>query len=246
MKVKVLKRVILFIAVMAFIGCGSNGGNKGNGGKGGGSNSSELPTTVVDALNASKSNLTPDLKDSITYMYSEEKLAREVYLNVYDKQPQKQLQNIATKSEIKHEDAVNKLAIKYDLNTTIYPDTPTPYDATSLEIFGSGKFPVVEIQELYDLLYDKGINSAQDALEIGCMVEVTDVDDLNKYLTQAKVSNADDVVVIFDYLRSGSYNHYWAFDKGLKNMGISDGCCSLGTSFCHPEYPQDNGDEGGN
>jgi len=237
MKIEIFKRVVLSLAVIVFIGCGSDGGN---GNKGNGGNSSELPSSVLDALSAPKSDLTQDLQDSITYMYSEEKLAREVYLNVYEKQPQKQLQNIATKSEIKHEDAVNRLAMKYDLNTTIYPDTPTPYDGASLESFGSGKFPVVEIQELYNLLYDKGVVSAQDALEMGCMVEVTDIDDLNNYLDEAKASNANDVVTVFDYLRKGSYNHYWAFDKGLKNMGVSDGCCSLGTNFCHPEYPQNS------
>jgi len=43
---------------------------------------------------------------------------------------------------------------------------------------------------------------------------------------------------VFNFLRDGSYKHYWAFDKGLKNMGIDNGCCSLGTNYCHPEYPQ--------
>lgn len=196
------------------------------------------PLVVTDAINAEKSTLSQELKESITYMYNEEKLAKDVYLNVYAVQPLKQLYNIASKSEVKHEEAVNDLAVKYDLNITLYPDTQAPYDETSLNSYGSGQYPVVKIQELYDTLYDKGIQSQQDALEVGCLVEVTDIDDLDAYITQATDSNASDVLTVFDFLRDGSYKHYWAFDKGLKNIGITEGCCSLGTDYCHPEYPQ--------
>lgn len=28
------------------------------------------------------------------------------------------------------------------------------------------------------------------------------------------------------------------FDKGLKNKGVLDGCCSLSATYCYPEYPQ--------
>ncbi|CAA6822500.1 MAG: Unknown protein [uncultured Sulfurovum sp.] len=171
-------------------------------------------------------------------MYNEEKLAKDVYLNVYEKQPLKQLYNIATKSETKHEDAVNELAIKYDLNITLYPDTEVPYDKKSLDAYGSGEYPVVAIQELYDVLYDKGIQSSKDAYEVGCMVEVTDIDDLDKYIVQATSSNASDVLAVFNFLRDGSYNHYWSFDTGLKSIGVSEGCCSLGSTYCHPEYPK--------
>jgi hypothetical protein len=33
-------------------------------------------------------------------------------------------------------------------------------------------------------------------------------------------------------------NNYWAFDSGLINIGISEGCCSLGDEYCQPEYPK--------
>ena len=70
------------------------------------------------------------------------------------------------------------------------------------------------------------------------MVEVVDVTDLDEYIQLAQTSEAIDVVDAFNILRDGSYNHYWAFDEGLKNIGISEGCCSLGDTYCHPEYPQ--------
>ena len=241
----------LIAAVFFWSGCGSdgtnasaNGANTGttsgtgqNGGSQGDTAASQFPADVVDALNAPKSVLTQAVKDSLAYMYSEEGLAHDVYLAVYEEQPANQLQNIATRSEVNHIAAVNALAVKYDLNMTQYPDTDIPYDISGI---GSGKYPVEHIQELYDVLYAKGIQSRQDALEVGCMVEVVDIVDLDRYIGEATEANASDVLRVFTYLRDGSYNHYRAFDRGLKNMGISDGCCAVsdyeGLSFCHPEY----------
>jgi hypothetical protein len=72
------------------------------------------------------------------------------------------------------------------------------------------------------------------------MVEVTDIDDLDKYIEQAKEINATDVVEAFNVLRDGSYNHYWAFDRGLKNIGVSEGCAAAGEEYAKTadEYPQ--------
>lgn len=235
--IKTIQSTVAFTLLpLLFLGCGGSSPSQGN------QEDSALEAAKVAELEAAiaaeKSTLTQDLEDSITYMYNEEKLAKDVYLNVYAKQAVKQLYNIATKSEVKHEQAVNDLAVKYDLNITLYPDTQMPYDLDALNSYGSGEYAVEHIQELYDMLYDKGIQSTQDALEVGCIVEVTDIDDLDKYIEQATASNAEDVLTIFNFLQDGSYNHYWSFDKGLKNMGITDGCCSLGTEYCHPEYPQ--------
>jgi len=232
MKNSLMKSLMVIGAALILIGCGGKGGN-------GGGPTSELPAEVQNAIAGPSSALTQDLKDSITYMYSEEGLAYDVYLNIHKIQAVQQLQKIAENAEAKHIDAVNELAIKYDLNMTQYPDTDVPY---SIEGISSGVYPVEHVQYLYDLLYNKGIQSQKDALEVGCMVEVVDIDDLDKYILQAEAANAADVLTVFNFLRDGSYAHYWAFDGGLKNMGVTDGCCSLapalGYDFCHPEYPQ--------
>ena len=219
----VIKSMIFAVSTLIFVACGGS--------------------------DSTSSGLSQDLKDSITYMYNEEGLAYDVYMNIYNYQVDNnlptanQLKNIASGeqdgAEKEHIEAVNELAIKYDLNMTQYPDTDVPYSTKGIS---SGVYPVEHIQELYDLLYDKGIQSKQDALEVGCMVEVVDIDDLNKYIGFAEASNAEDVLTVFNFLREGSYAHYWAFDEGLRNMGVTNGCCSvadaLGYSFCHPEYPQ--------
>ena len=249
MKKVSLKSLMLVGTVFGLVACGS-GTDTTSGGNGGGSGpEAGLPVDVQAAIAGPLSTLTQALKDSITYMYSEEGLAHDVYLNIYKIQEVKQLQNIATKAEAKHIDAVNQIAQKYDLNITKYPDTDKPYSTDDLDRYGSGQYPVEPIQELYNLLYDKGIQSKKDALEVGCMVEVVDIDDLNAYIAEATASNAPDVLTVFNFLREGSYNHYWAFDEGLKNIGISNGCCSVpdyaGHNFCHPEYPKnENGGKG--
>jgi hypothetical protein len=174
-------------------------------------------------------------------MYNEEGLAYNVYMNIYKIQVVQQLQKIAENAETKHMQAVDELAVKYDLNMTTYDPTLEPY---SKEGIGDDTYTVPRIQKLYDLLYAKGIKSKKDALEVGCMVEVVDVDDLKEDIALATESNATDVLEVFNFLIMGSYNHYWSFDKGLKDMGISGGCCSvedefgLGYDFCQPDYPK--------
>ncbi len=245
MKNSFIKSLIVSATVLTVVGCGSTT-SSGNGSGNGNGSTSELPQEVQDAISGANSILTQDLKDSITYMYSEEGLAYDVYMNIYKIQPVQQLQRIAENAEIRHIDAVNELAIKYDLNMTQYPDTDVPY---SIEGISSGVYPVEHVQYLYDLLYSKGIASQKDALEVGCMVEVVDIDDLDKFIGFAQASNAADVLTVFNFLREGSYSHYWSFDEGLKNMGITNGCCSLdpalGYNFCHPEYPKEEKGNGG-
>ena len=241
MKISLIKNIMVLGAVLSLTGCGGGGSNTPSNGGGGGPSSS-LPVEVQNAIDGPSSTLTQALKDSITYMYSEEGLAYDVYTNIYKIQAVQQLQKIAENAEIKHIEAVNKIAEKYDLNITTYPDTDKPYSVDDINKYGSGEYPVEPIQELYNLLYDKGIQTQKDALEVGCMVEVVDIDDLDKFIALAQAANAADVLTVFNFLRDGSYAHYWSFDEGLKNMGVTNGCCSLspalGHDFCQPDYPK--------
>lgn len=243
MKKEIIKG-LLFTSVLMIGGCGGG-----------------TTDTVIDnpniSVDSTTSILTQELKDSLTFMYSEEGLAYDVYMNIYkfhidNNIPTSNiLENIAngeqSGSEEKHIAKVNELAIKYDLNITQYPDTGHPYSTDDLDRYGSGEYPVNPIQELYNMLYDKGTVSKTDALEVGCMVEVIDIDDLNEYIKKAKEANAPDLEDAFIYLQKGSYSHYQAFDDGLRKMGINNGCCSVKTEllnpntssnyiWCHPEY----------
>ena len=188
--------------------------------------------------------LTEEQKYSLAYMWHEEKLAKEIYLELNKINPAQQLENIATKSEVKHIAIVQDLVEAYDINITNLADYEVNYSAEELNSMPVGKFAVPEIQELYDALYDIGRVSKQASLEVGCMVEVVDIVDLDKFI--AATGNNQAIIDAFIVLRAGSYTHYWAFDSGLKNMGVADGCCSLGSEYCHPEYPQSENGGGSN
>lgn len=187
-----------------------------------------------------ESNLTDEQKYTIAYMWNEEKLAKDIYLALNDIYPTQQLEKIATQAETKHQALVEELVQRYDLNITNLVDYSESYSEAELRAFAPGEFGIQEIQDLYDVLYEKGSQSQQDALEVGCMVEVVDINDLNEDIIIAEETNASDLIAVFNVLRDGSYSHYWAFDKGLKNMNVTEGCCSLGQEYCHPEYPQNS------
>jgi hypothetical protein len=196
----------------------------------------KLPQNVKTELLSAQSILTQDLKDTLSYMQNEERLAYDVYTELYKLHPSvNQLNNIAVNSESTHIQTVELLILKYINSVEEFSNIDL---GTDLSLTTAGTYNISAIKDLYDLLMAKGSASKQDALEVGCMVEATDISDLDRDIVLAQTSNATDVVAAFEYLRSGSYTHYWAFDKGLKNMGVTEGCCVLGTTFCHPEYPQ--------
>ncbi len=202
-------------------------------------------TSLMKSINLNdytQDALNDEQKYALAYMWHEEKLAYDIYLALNTLYPSKQFENIATKSESQHITLVQNLVAWYDLNITNIPDYTINYSAEELSSMPAGVYAIDEIQKLYDDLYAKGKSSQQAALEVGCMVEVTDVNDLDIDIEAAGDNAA--LVDTFNILRDGSYNHYWAFDKGLKNSGVTEGCCSLGVEYCHDEYPQNTKGKG--
>jgi hypothetical protein len=205
---------------------------------------SDIPhEEVSDDENIINSTPVADLNETqeatLAYMWDEERLARDLYLAFNDLTPSTTLYNIATNAESKHVESVELLVKKYDLNLFNAPDYSGGYDAAALADVSAGEYINPDLTTLYDTLYAEGSQSEQAALEVGCKVEVTDISDLDRDILLA--GEAQDISLVFQNLRSGSYSHYWAFDKALKNIGVSEGCCSLGDEYCktEAEYPLD-------
>ena len=245
----ILKSLLILAVAFAIIGCGDNN-NDGSGGNGkgdGNGDSTELPADITAAFSSPLLPLSQELKNTLSYMGNEERLAYDVYNYLYAKWGIKQFNNIATKSEYKHIQSVQGLVQKYSLlddNNKSFTNIDLPslgYKDTPIDSMEAGKYDISAIQNLYDTLIVEGVKSEIDALKVACTIEVVDVDDLDDYIAIAEAENATDVLAVFNYLRNGSYNHYWAFDEGLKTRGVSDGCCSsakaLGHATC-PTYPQ--------
>jgi hypothetical protein len=233
MKRSLVKSLWVVGTVFSVVGCG--------GGSSGVVETSEIPTEVEIAIDAPVSKLSQELTDTLAYMGNEERLAYDVYNALYEQYGTEQFTKIATNGEYQHITAVQELIQKYklsdDVNFTNIDLPALGYVNTNIEDMEAGTYDIAAIQKLYDDLVAQGSTSEIDALKVGCIIEVVDVNDLNRDIVLAESEGATDIVTVFNFLRDGSYNHYWSFDKGLKNQGIADGCCSLGTDYCHPEYP---------
>jgi len=213
----------ILLSFFTLVGCGDNG------------TSQPSSTTIINLDSYGQTPLTLEQKYSLAYMWNEERLAYDVYTNLYATTGIAQLQNIATRSEIVHVDLVKNLVAWYDINITNTIDYSVNYSQAELDAMPSGSYGIQAIQDLYDALIAHGTGNSVAALEVACMVEVVDVDDLNKYILTAADNQA--LIDTFNVLRDGSYRHYWAFDADLKSLGVADGCCSLGATYCK-NYPR--------
>ena len=227
-----MKQIILTIPVLlmgwVLTACDSSSGD-----------ASGSSRNVYDVNSYPMSTLTEGMKYSLAYMWHEEKVAKDIYLALNGVHANAKMKQIADNGEATHISMVQSLVEKYDLNVTNLEtghEYEVAYTQEDLDALAPGEFAIAELQTLYDTLYSEGTVSAEAALKVGCKVEVTDINDLTLYIYHA--AGAEDLEDIFDYLRSGSYKHYWAFDGELKTLGVSEGCCSLGSEYCHNEYPQ--------
>jgi len=195
---------------------------------------------------AGTSELNSTLRATLAFMWNEEKMAKELYLGFYSRWSLMQFNNVATKSETQHQAAIETLLQTYDINVSDSNGETAHFSAAELQAYGSGVYADSTIQSLYDELSAQGEESAEAALEAGCRVEVIDVNDLDANIALAEAAGATDLVTTFTSLRSGSYNHYWAFDGALKQLGVTEGCCSLGADFCKTAeaYPDTRGGGG--
>lgn len=165
------------------------------------------PSTPVDASaaptteNPAKSTEPPladaasgDVDAQLLYLIEEEKLAHDVYTVLGDLWGGNVFTNIAA-SEISHQDAVASLLVEYDIA-----------DPRSDEI---GVFTDPDLQALYDQLVAEGSQSRAAAIDVGILIEQTDIADLQSTLDGAP----DDVAVIVERLLRGSENHLAAFER---------------------------------
>jgi len=207
------KSSIKYFLVLAFLGLTACGG--GNNESGNSDSASSLITTddtgvtqTTDALNNQVSSLpteqiSSDEESSLRFIREEEKLARDVYLALYDKWGQNVFDNIAT-AEQTHTDTVKSLLEKYSISDPVT-------DATR------GVFENQTLQGLYDSKTAVGFQSLVDALKIGALIEEIDIKDI-KDAQEAYIDN-EDINLVYDNLRKGSRNHLRSFVQNLSNKG---------------------------
>jgi hypothetical protein len=138
----------------------------------------------------------------ITYMREEEKLARDVYLTLYESYPVPIFDNISA-SEQRHMDALERLIVTYGLVDPVIDDTV-------------GKFTNSVFTDLYLKLVEQGEENYCGALQVGLDIENLDIDDIEYALSEVE---AKDVSRVLNNLLSGSYNHLSAFTSQYAAAG---------------------------
>lgn len=157
------------------------------------------------SANFVKENLNETERTALLYMREEEKLARDVYVFLYGKWKHSTFENIK-EAEGRHMEAVRCLLDKYDLKDPVGEDV-------------YGKFENKQLADMYDALTADGAVSLEKALAVGAAIEDVDIFDLQKYLMDTKVDNAD-IKAVFENLMRASRNHLRAFNGALNKVGV--------------------------
>ncbi len=205
-KLVILLVIMSFLVTFAFAGCSSNSAQNNTTAPKTSENVSSNTannSTNTNSSTATSTSLTQEEKDGLLYSVEEEKLARDVYLYLYNKWGLTVFKNISS-AEQRHMDAVRGLLEKFNL-----PD-PTVNEK-------QGVFKDQKIQKLYDELTAEGSKSAVDALIVGAKIEEIDMIDLNKELN---ATNNKDIKSVYENLIAGSENHLRAFVSNLKKYGV--------------------------
>jgi hypothetical protein len=160
--------------------------------------------TVTQAVPAEPLSTTE--ADNLVFMREEEKLARDVYLTLYDQWQNPVFSNIA-QAEQRHLDTMGSLVAGYGLLDPVTDDS-------------AGVFTNPDLAGLYTDLTFQGQTSLLDALYVGALIEEIDIRDLQD--TIAAVSHPDLIQAYEDLLR-GSRNHLRAFVRQIEMLGDAYG-----------------------
>jgi hypothetical protein len=152
-----------------------------------------LTASSVDATEA----------DYLAYVREEEKLARDVYITLYQTWGLAVFDNIAA-SEETHTTQVEDMIEKYRLTDPVVDDSV-------------GVFVNPDLASLYTTLVARGSQNSVEALYVGAAIEELDMIDL-----QAAIDATDnaDIRQLYENLMSGSRNHLRAYVGQLESLGI--------------------------
>lgn len=139
---------------------------------------------------------------TLQWMREEEKLARDVYLELSAFYPAKVFTKIAA-AEQKHFDALGAKLVLYGVADPALPDV--------------GLFSNPLLQQLHDELLSLGIVSYAEALEVGVTIERDDIVDLQNAIDG---TSSRPLGRTYEHLLNGSENHLKAFTKLLARLGI--------------------------
>lgn len=157
-----------------------------------------------DSVNCTLVNPSPTVNNEeielLKHMREEEKLARDVYLFLFDKYNVQIFSNIA-KSEQRHMERMKCLLDYYSI------EDPALAQA--------GEFSNPVFKELYDNLIATGSQSVLDAYKVGATIEDLDIKDLDEF---DELTANPAIISIFGSLMCGSRNHLRGYYSQIVNV----------------------------
>lgn len=162
-------------------------------------------TPVVAAPARSDTSTTLDAAEAagLTFMREEEKLARDVYQYLYPLWNVTLFDNIS-RSEQQHFEAIGALLDRYRLDDPALQDLP-------------GVFQSAELQDIYDQLIALGSTTSLAALQVGALIEETDIVDIQEAIA---ATDQRDIIRVYESLLRGSRNHLRAFVAAIEAQGV--------------------------
>lgn len=157
---------------------------------------------VVSPSVTNSQTLTSTDIEGLKFMREEEKLARDVYHTLGDRWNLRSFQNIR-QAEQHHMDQVKMLMQSYGIEDPVVSDRV-------------GVFTNPELAALYTQLVQRGQTSLREALNVGALIEETDIQDLRNRLN---TTNHPQLKALYENLLQGSSNHLRAFVRQLERQG---------------------------
>lgn len=139
----------------------------------------------------------------LLFSREEEKMARDVYITLYNTWRHSTFSNIS-RSEQQHMDTMLKKLNLYNI--------PDPAQAAV------GAFTNQDLQKMYIDLVATGSKSLIDAFKVGCTIEEVDIIDLQKAIDHATHKDLDNSYL---NLMEGSKSHLRAFVSALNSQGVT-------------------------
>lgn len=141
--------------------------------------------------------------ETLVFMREEEKVARDVYLHLYDQWQLIIFVNISS-SEQMHMDALKVLLDQYGIDDPVVDNTV-------------GAFTEPYLLTLYEDMVNEGLLGEIEALYVGALIEEIDIQDLIDGIAE---SNHANVIQAYEYLLQGSRNHLRAFVRNIESRGL--------------------------
>ena len=139
----------------------------------------------------------------LEFMREEEKLARDVYIEMYELWGLPVFSYIS-ESEQRHMDAVKRMLDAYGLVDPVE-------DENAVGVFQSS-----ELAALYSVLIDEGELSLMSALRVGALIEEVDIEDIQHAID---ATDPEDIRSVYESLLCGSRNHLRAFVYQIESNG---------------------------